>query len=77
MARKEGIKNIFGSFAGNTSAHGLGTLASAGSIKAKLLWSVICLASMGMFCFMVSRIVRQYLEFPTNVNVEEVRIFLL
>ncbi len=72
MVIKGGMKTIFGRFAGNTSMHGIGTLASAQSIKAKVFWSLVCLSSMGMFLFMLSRIVQQYLAFPVNVNVQEV-----
>ena len=75
MAGKGGVRKIFGSFAGNTSMHGIGTLASAGSIKAKVFWSVVCLSSMGMFLYMLSRIVQQYLAFPVNVNVQEVSMY--
>ncbi len=74
MAKNAGMRNIFEDFAGRTSTHGIGTLASAGSLKAKLFWSAVCLGSMSMFLFMLSRIVKQYLEFPVLVIVEEVSI---
>ncbi len=73
MAKKDSEMNkIISNFAGRTSMHGLGSLSSAGSRKARLFWSLVCLASMGMFCFMLSRIVKRYLEFSVIVNVEEV-----
>ncbi len=77
MAKKDGeINNIISNFAGRTSMHGLGSLSTAGSRKAKVFWSLVCLSSMGMFCFMFSRIVKRYLEFNVVVNVEEVRLFV-
>ncbi len=72
MAGKGGMKKIFGNFAVNTSMHGIGTLSSARSWKTKAFWSVVCLSSMGMFLYMLSRIAQQYLAFPVNVNVQEV-----
>ncbi len=72
MAKKGRVKGILTDFSGRTSMHGLGTLSSAESIKGKLFWSVVCLASMGMFLFMLSRIVKQYLAYPVNIQVEEV-----
>ncbi len=72
MAKKSGVKNIFEGFAGNTSMHGLGTLASAGSWKGRVFWSGVCLSSMGMFLFMLSRIVKQYLSYPVNISIQEV-----
>ncbi len=73
MAEKDVKMNrIISNFAGRTSMHGLGSLSSAHSRKAKTFWSLVCLSSMGMFCFMLSRIVRKYLEFGVIVNVQEV-----
>ena len=45
MAKKAGMRNIFEDFAGRTSTHGIGTLASAGSLKlsysgAVCVWAV-------------------------------------
>ncbi len=77
MAKKGEMKRIFGNFADKTSMHGIGSLSSAGSVKARVFWSCVCLGSMGMFLFMLSRIVRQYLAFPVNVNVQEVSSSLL
>ncbi len=73
MAEKDVKMNkIISNFAGRTSMHGLGSLSSASSRKAKVFWSLVCLSSMGMFCFMLSRIVKRYLEFDVIVNMEEV-----
>ncbi len=73
MAKKEGkINKVFSNFAAQTSMHGLGSLSSASSRKSKMFWSLVCLSSMGMFCFMLTRIVKRYLEFNVIVNVEEV-----
>ncbi len=66
------VKKMFASFAGKTSMHGAGFLASAGSLKARVFWSLVCLASMGMFVFMLSGLVIHYLSFPVLVKVEEV-----
>ncbi len=66
------MKKIISDFANRSTMHGIGSLNSAGSLKAKVFWSLVCLASMGMFCFMLSRIVRRYLEFNVVVNVQEV-----
>ncbi len=73
-SKKVGMGNIFEDFASRTTMHGMNTLASAPSIKAKMFWSVVCLGSMAMFSFMLSRLVKQYLEYPVNVNIEEVRM---
>ncbi len=73
MVDKKGMKKIFGSFAGRTTMHGIGSLASAHSLKARVFWSIVCVSSMAMFLFMTSRIVRHYLSFPVNVNIREVR----
>ena len=77
MAENGGVRSILADFSGRTSMHGLGTLASAGSIKGKLFWSIVCLASMAMFLFMLSRIVKQYLAYPVNIIVEEVSYFYM
>ena len=68
------MKKIFVGFSSMTSMHGMGFLSSAKSFKAKVFWSVACLASMGMFVFMLSRLVILYLSFPVVVKVEEVRV---
>ncbi len=73
MARKEGFIKILDEFADRTTMHGIGSLASAHSIKSKVLWSCICLGSMGMFLYMLSRIVDQYLSYPVIVKMEEVK----
>ena len=69
----EGVKKILEDFSNRTTMHGMGTLSSAGSLKAKLFWSGVCLGSLGMFLFMLSGLVIQYLSFPVMVNVQEVR----
>ncbi len=68
------MKKMCVDFSSRTSMHGMGFLASARSLKAKVFWSVVCLASMGMFVFMLSRLVILYLSFPVVVKVEEVRV---
>ncbi len=75
--KEEGMKHIVSHFADSTSMHGLGRLNSAKSIKARVFWSLVCLSSMGMFCFMLSRIVRSYLQFNVVVNVQEVPVLIL
>ncbi len=70
---KDAMSHIFSSYASRTTMHGMGTLAAAQSLKAKLFWSCVCAGSMGMFVFMLSRLVIQYLSYPFNVKVEEVR----
>ncbi len=74
MANLSGMKRIFGNFASSTSMHGIGSVSSARSLKVRIFWSIVCLSSMGMFLYMLSIIVKQYLAFPTVVNVEEVSI---
>ncbi len=74
MGRKEGVGKIFGNFANSTTMHGIGSVSGAGSMKARIFWSCVCLGSMGMFLWMLSRLVKQYLAFPVVVNVEEVSI---
>ena len=69
---KGGTKRIISNFAAASTMHGIGSLNSARSFKDKVFWSIVCLASMGMFCFMLSRIVMRYLEFSVVVNVQEV-----
>ncbi len=69
MAKTGGIKNIFEGFAVSTSMHGLGTLVSAKSLKGRIFWSTVCVGSMGMFLYMLSRIVQKYLQFPVNVKI--------
>ncbi len=66
------MKKILEKFAGRSSMHGIGFLASASSGKARIFWSSVCLFSMGMFVFMLSRLVVKYLSFPVLVTVEEV-----
>ncbi len=66
------MKNIFDHWAGRTTMHGMGSVASAGSFKSKLFWSGVCVGSMGMFVYMLFRLVIQYLEYGVNVKVEEV-----
>ncbi len=77
MVKKEGIVKIFSSFADRSTMHGIGSLASARSLKVKLFWSCVCMASMGMFLFMLTRIVKRYLEFNVVVNIEEVYYFII
>ncbi len=73
MAEKEGgMKSILSHFASRTSMHGVGTLSSVASWKARVFWSLVCLGSMAMFLYMLSRIVENYLAFPVNVHVTEV-----
>ncbi len=68
------IKKMLLGFTERTTMHGMASISSAKSKKARVFWSVVCLASMGMFIFMVSRLVIHYLSFPVVVVVEEVRI---
>ncbi len=75
--KEEGMKHIIFHFADSTSMHGLGRINSARSLKTRVLWSFVCLCSMGMFCFMLSRIVRNYLQFNVVVNVQEVPVLIL
>ncbi len=66
------IKKIFIRFTERTTMHGMASISSAKSQKARVFWSVVCLLSMGMFIFMVSRLVIHYLSFPVVVRLEEV-----
>ncbi len=68
----KGMKNGFDRWASRTTMHGMGTLASAQSVKAKVFWSGVCVTSMGMFMYMLSRLIIQYLEYGVNVKIEEV-----
>ncbi len=75
MARdmnKKGMFKTFEDWANRTTMHGMGSLALAGSFKAKLVWSGVCVASMAMFMYMLSRLIMQYLEYGINVKIEEV-----
>ncbi len=68
------IKKTLANYAERSTMHGIAFIASARSLKARVFWSVVCLASMGMFIFMVSRLVIHYLSFPVMVTVKEVRL---
>ena len=66
------MKKMLVRFTERTTMHGMASISSAKSQKALVFWSVVCLASMGMFIFMVSRLVIHYLSFPVVVRVEQV-----
>ncbi len=66
------IKKIIVDYAGRSTMHGLGFLASAKSLKVRVFWSIVCLTSMGMFVFMLISLVIHYLSFPILVKVQEV-----
>ena len=68
------VKRILSRYAEQTTMHGLGFLASSRTIRARVFWSVICLFSMGMFVFMLSRLIFQYFSFPVLVKVQEVSV---
>ena len=69
---KKGMFKTFDDWANRTTMHGMSAVASAVSFKAKLVWSGVCVASMAMFVYMLSRLIMQYLEFGVNVRIEEV-----
>ncbi len=70
------MKKIFNIFSDRTSIHGMRFLASARTMKTKLFWSAVCMGSMGMFVFMLSRLIITYASFPVLVKVEEVKLLL-
>ncbi len=66
------IKKMFANYAERSTMHGIGFISSSRSLKARIFWSVVCLASMSMFIFMLSNLVIQYLQFNVLVRVDEV-----
>ncbi len=74
MGRPEKPTHIFSKFAARTSVHGLPHLIGARSTKARLFWSFACLASIGMFLFLLWQLVWKYYSYEVVVKVYQVCI---
>ncbi len=74
MGRPDNPTHIFSKFAARTSVHGLPHLIGARSTKARLFWSFACLASIGMFLFLLWQLVWKYYSYEVVVKVYQVCI---
>ena len=58
-------------FCAETTAHGLGRLASSTSILEKMIWLACLLAAMGYMTYQGITLVSDYLSYPVDVKVEQ------
>ena len=75
MTTKE-LKETTQEFASDTSLHGFPHIVQA---KTKLIvgfWTVIFLAALGMFLFMISTLIMTYYSYPIVIVINEVRLIL-
>lgn len=63
-----GLKQILIDFSGWTSAHGLPHIGSAQSKWLRLFWTVVFIASFGMFVYQMYTLVARYLLFATSLQ---------
>ena len=57
-------------FCSETTAHGLGRLASSTSILERVIWSVCLLAALGYMTYQGTSLVSDYFSYPVDVKVE-------
>ncbi len=74
MAKENSSDRILEKFADDTSLHGVPHVIKAHSLKARLVWSVICLFSIGMAITMLSQLIEKYSSHPVTVRAHEVGI---
>ncbi len=53
--------------------HGIPALVKAHSKRSKVFWACVCVIGMGMFLITLILNVKRYFEYPTVINVEQVR----
>ncbi len=74
MSQKRVLEKVFVDFGSQTSMHGVSHVISNKSMKTRVLWSVICMASMGTFLWMFSLLITKFISYPVQVKVHQVRI---
>ncbi len=67
-----GKYKIIEKFGDSTTLHGPSHVIKARSLKIRLLWSVICLFSIGMAIFMLKGLIEKYMSHPVAVRIHEV-----
>ena len=73
MKKAKEIKETIITFGDSTSMHGVSNVIKSDSTPGRVMWSVVCLAALAMFLFMLTSLVLQYLSFPVNVQISQVR----
>ena len=81
MEHKKNLSNICSHFGSTTTLHGVPNLISAKSLKLRIFWSIVCLASLVMFLYLFSKLLEKYYSYPVVVKIQQVTsaltIFLL
>ncbi len=69
------MKHIWTKFGSSTSVHGIPHLISAKSLKLRMFWSIICLTSLSIFIFLLSKLIIKYYSYPVVVKISQVGFF--
>ena len=72
MAKSTGISSICSTFSSLTCIHRVPHLISAKSIKLRIFWSVVCLASSATFLYLLSDLIEKYYSYPVIIKIHKV-----
>ncbi len=72
MTMKENLERILEKFGDDTSLHGAPHVIKAQSLQRRIVWSIICLFSIGMALWMLYKLLEKYSSHPIQVRILEV-----